>query len=160
MFTLQENENFANLRDKGIGQELYNKYSIIFADSVVMGEYAYAPSSGMLSDDIDMERVANTPVKMQDNNVKDDFNEYLENIMSNGSILGGSSSQTIFGDASQQNIRKQKRTEGSTSYGTRKKSKQLSGVAQLCSTIQELKDAMKESAEKKFYDVQYFGRSS
>ena len=100
MFTLQENENFTNLRDKGIGQELYNKYSLIFADSVTTGEYAYAPSSGMLHDDIDMERVANTPVEMQDNNIED-FNEYLENIMSYGSILGGSSSQTTFGDASQ-----------------------------------------------------------
>ena len=136
------------MRDKGIGQELYNKYSIIFADSVATREYAYAPSSGTLPDDIDVERVANTPVEMQDNNIED-FSEYLENIMSYGSILGGPSSQTTFGDASQQNIRKQKRTEGSTSYGTRKKSKQQSGVAQLCSTIQELKDAMKESVEKK-----------
>ena len=98
---VQDNEQFANLRQKGIGQELYNKYAIIFMDSIATGEYAYTPSSGVLPDDIDAEGDANTSIGVENNNIEEDFCEYLDNIMSSGSMLGGSSSQSVFGDASQ-----------------------------------------------------------
>ena len=68
--------------------------------------------------------------------------------MSTGSILGGSSSQTTFADASEQATHKQKRNEGITNYTTRKKNKQQSGVAQLCNTVRELKDHMKKMLKR------------
>lgn len=143
---LQKNKQFANLCQKGIGQELYNKYSIIFMDSIAIREYAYTPSSGALPDDIRVEENANVSIG---NNIEEDFDEYLDSIVSTGSILGGSPSQTSFVDASEKATRKQKRNEGITNYTPRKKNKQQSGVAQLSNTIRELKDDMKENVEKR-----------
>ena len=146
---LQENEQFANLRQKGIGQEFYDKYAIIFMDSIATGEYAYTPSSGALPDDIRVEENTNISIGIENNNVEEDFDEYLDSIMSTGSILGGSSSQTTFADASKQATRKQKRNKGITNYTTRKKNKQQSSVAQLCNTVRELKADMKENVKKR-----------
>ncbi|XP_057986581.1 uncharacterized protein LOC131169084 [Hevea brasiliensis] len=45
---IKENSNFARFREKGIGQELYENYQELFLGIVATGEFAYAPSSGVL----------------------------------------------------------------------------------------------------------------
>ncbi|WCJ24546.1 hypothetical protein M5689_006497 [Euphorbia peplus] len=87
---IQENASYASLREKGIGQDVYEKYEMLFMDTVATGEYAYAPSSGMLPDDTEESPFYNNVINLvQNNELEDNFEDHLENMMNPKFVSGG-----------------------------------------------------------------------
>ncbi|WCJ44447.1 hypothetical protein M5689_025113 [Euphorbia peplus] len=63
---------------------------MLFMDTVVTGEYAYAPSSKMLPDDIEENPFYNNVINLvQNNELEYTFEDHLENTMNPNSVLGG-----------------------------------------------------------------------
>ncbi|WCJ40299.1 hypothetical protein M5689_021224 [Euphorbia peplus] len=87
---IQENASYAPLREKGIDQDVYEKYEILFMDTVATGEYAYAPSSGILPNDIEENPIYNNVINLvQNNELGGSFEAELRNMMTPNSSTGG-----------------------------------------------------------------------
>ncbi|KAF2316316.1 hypothetical protein GH714_041657 [Hevea brasiliensis] len=77
---IKENSNFARFREKGIGQELYENYQELFLGTVATGEFAYAPSSGVLPNETQETQQFDTADHVEENinaesNFDDDLND-------------------------------------------------------------------------------------
>ncbi|XP_065876160.1 L10-interacting MYB domain-containing protein-like [Euphorbia lathyris] len=87
---IQENASYASLREKGIGRDVYEKYEILFMDTVAIGEYAYAPSSRILPNDTEEDPIYNNVINLvQNNDLEEVFEDQLERMMNRDSVLGG-----------------------------------------------------------------------
>ncbi|KAF2325217.1 hypothetical protein GH714_025375 [Hevea brasiliensis] len=158
-----ENSNFARFREKGIGQELYENYQELFLETVATGEFAYAPSSGVLPNETQETQQFNTADHVEENiNAESNFDDDLNEMMNAGFGSGGSFSQAVGenvglentkNDNSQHNVQKQKRKELSNDPATKKKKdnkgKKVSGATQMTDTVKELKETIKETMESK-----------
>ncbi|KAJ9180787.1 hypothetical protein P3X46_008994 [Hevea brasiliensis] len=160
---IKENSNFARFREKGIGQELYENYQELFLGTVATGEFAYAPSSGVLPNETQETQQFDTADHVEENiNAESNFDDDLNEMMNAGFGSGGSFSQAVGenvglentkNDNSQHNVQKQKRKELSNDLATKKKKdnrgKKVSGATQMTDTVKELKETIKETMESK-----------
>ncbi|WCJ31614.1 hypothetical protein M5689_013094 [Euphorbia peplus] len=63
---------------------------MLFMDNVATGEYAYAPSSRMLPDDIEENPFYNNVINLvQNNELEDNFEDHLKNMMNPNFVSGG-----------------------------------------------------------------------
>ncbi|KAF2286260.1 hypothetical protein GH714_012884 [Hevea brasiliensis] len=93
---IKENSNFARFREKGIGQELYENYQELFLGTVATGEFAYAPSSGVLPNETQETQQFNTADHVEENiNAESNFDDDLNEMMNAGFGSGGSFSQAV-----------------------------------------------------------------
>ncbi|XP_050214118.1 L10-interacting MYB domain-containing protein-like isoform X2 [Mercurialis annua] len=159
---IQENPSFAKFREKGIGKELYEKYEIIFLSTVATGDYAYAPSSGVLPSDLEEITHDDVLSTQQSGHTENTFNDYLNDMTSGGLNNESSFTDLLFGtvnlenigsNASQPSSKKQKRTNSQTSEEKdRKKTnkgKKMSGTEQVTNIVRELNEGMQESMKNK-----------
>ncbi|KAF2299799.1 hypothetical protein GH714_003484 [Hevea brasiliensis] len=160
---IKENSNFARFREKGIGQEFYENYQELFLGTVATGEFAYAPSSGVLPNETQETQQFDIADHVEENiNAESNFDDDLNEMMNAGFGSGGSFSQAVSenvglentkNDNSQHNVQKQKRKELSNDLATKKKKdnrgKKVSGAIQMTDTVKELKETIKETMESK-----------
>ncbi|WCJ24492.1 hypothetical protein M5689_006450 [Euphorbia peplus] len=160
---IQENAIYASLREKGIGQDVYEKYEMLFMDTVATGEYAYAPSSGMLPDDTEENPFYNNVINLvQNNELEDNFEDHLENMMNPNFVSGGPPIHIDDGPINfetgdridtQKNTIKQKKTVTFINNAIKKKKgdkgKKKSTTAEFTDVISSLKESIEITAEKK-----------
>ncbi|XP_057996468.1 uncharacterized protein LOC131175815 [Hevea brasiliensis] len=160
---IKENSNFTRFREKGIRQELYENYRELFLGTVATGEFAYAPSSGVLPNETQERQQFNTADHVEENiNAESNFDDDLDEMMNAGFGSEGSFSQAVSenvglentkNDNSQHNVQKQKRKELSNDPAIKKKKdnkgEKVSGATQMTDTVKELKETIKETMEPK-----------
>ncbi|WCJ37856.1 hypothetical protein M5689_018955 [Euphorbia peplus] len=160
---IQENESYAPLREKGIGQDVYEKYEILFMDTVATGEYAYVPSSGILPNDIEGNPIYNNVINLvQNNELGGSFEDELRNMMTPNSGTGGLSFQ--IDDAAinledrdmfdtQKNMSKNRKNVTYTSSAINRKKgdkgKKRSSTTEVTDVITGLRESIEVTAEKK-----------
>ncbi|XP_050207568.1 uncharacterized protein LOC126656991 [Mercurialis annua] len=135
--------SFAKFCEKGIGKELYEKYETSFLNTVATGDYAYAPSSGVLPNNL--EKITHDDVLSTQ---QVEFNIPFTDL-----LFGKVNLENIGSNASQPSSKKKKRTNSPT--GGRKdrnktsKGKKMSSTEQVTNIVRELNEGMQESMKNK-----------
>ncbi|WCJ41875.1 hypothetical protein M5689_022714 [Euphorbia peplus] len=154
---IQENASYAPLREKGIGQDVYEKYEMLFMDTVATGEYAYAPSSRLLPNHINEDPIYDNVINLvQNHELEESFGDRVERMMNPNSALGGSpihngDDPVNFEDNNRADIQKSmsKQTKKVTFKKKGDKGKKKSSTAEITDVISALKESIEATAEKK-----------
>ncbi|WCJ18502.1 hypothetical protein M5689_000848 [Euphorbia peplus] len=76
------------ISEKRIGQDVYEKYKMLFMDIVAIGEYADTPYFGMLPDDTEENPIYNNVITLvQNNELEYTFEDHLERMMNPNFVL-------------------------------------------------------------------------